>query len=114
MFRPQKAQQMTTPITIQTAQTIDTFGKRSKTYQSLDYNSFCNWSSYGGTEKDVNGVVSFEETAVLTMFYDPNARNDGRIINLLDNSIYEILSVENIEMRNQFMIVRVRKIAGSV
>jgi hypothetical protein len=112
MFRPQKAQQMTTPVIIQTAQIVDNFGKRTKTYENLSYNSFCNWSSYGGSERDVNGVISFEETAVLTMFYDPNAKNDGRIINLLDNSTYEILSVENIEMRNQFMILRVRKIAG--
>ena len=114
MFRPKKIAQMTTPIKIQVANSSFTLGRKEKTYEDVSDNSMCNWSSYNGTETSVNGIINIEETATLTTWFDENIKDDGRIKRLNDNAIFEILNVENIEMRNQFMIVKVRRIKGDV
>lgn len=112
MFRPQKTAQMTTPIRIQTVSYVDHLGQKRKNFQNVNYVSYANWSSYGGTEKEVDGVINIEETATLTTWYDENIVNEGQIIRLTDNAAFEIMNVENIEMRNQFMIIRVRRVDG--
>ena len=99
MFRPQKTAQMTTPIRIQTVSYVDHLGQKRKNFQNVNYVSYANWSSYGGT-------------ATLTTWYDENIVNEGQIIRLTDNAAFEIMNVENIEMRNQFMIIRVRRVDG--
>lgn len=75
----------------------------------LIYGSF---KTYGGTERDVNGVYSIEDTANIETWYDPRIKSDCRI-KLESGVTYEIINEpENIELRNQFMKFKVKRVKG--
>lgn len=72
---------------------------------------FCSFRTFGGTEKVVNDVIVVEDTATLETWYNPMITSDCAI--LIDGRKYEILGrPENIGMRNQFMLLKVRAIEG--
>ena len=112
MYRPTKGKQMTTPVQIQVPQTVsENLGVRTIEYADLPYVTFCNWASYGGTERDVNGVISVEKTATLTAWYDPNIKSDCRVVRLQDGKVFEVLGEpEDIELRHQYVVFKVRMI----
>lgn len=113
MYRPVEAAQMTTAIRLQTPTTTETLGVRKKTYANADGVVMANMKSYGGTETTVNGVLSVEDTAQIVCWYRPDIRSGCRIVRLSDGAVYEILGEpENIEMRNQFLKFKVRRVKG--
>lgn len=112
MYRPNKAAQMTTPFKIQKAEIKKVLGQTQKTYVDMPYTSFGNFSSYSGNESEVNGITVVEESNVLTTWFDPNFEITGRIIRLTDNAIFDILSVDNVEQRNKYSIIRLKRIKG--
>ncbi|MEE1046376.1 MAG: head-tail adaptor protein, partial [Clostridia bacterium] len=74
------------------------------------YGSF---RTFGGTERDINGVYSVEKTAVVETWFRPDIKSDCRIAVLQTGEIYEILGEpENIELRNQYLKFKVRQIKG--
>lgn len=76
----------------------------------LFYGSF---RTFGGTERNVNGVYSIENTAVIETWFRPDIKSDCRIAVLQTGEIYEILGEpENIELRNQYLKFKVRQIKG--
>lgn len=95
----------------------NSYGVNHKAYSSPEaYGDcrYCSFKTYGGTERDVNGVYSIEDTGVVETWFDPEITSDCRICLLpgFDN-IFEILgNPENIEMRNQYMRIKVRRIIG--
>lgn len=114
MYTNPKAAQTNTPVVFQIATAQDKLGKREKTYESVSYTSWCNWTEYSSNERDINNIASVEESATLYFrWYDSNAKTDGRVIRLTDNAVFEIISVENVEQRNKAMIVRVRRVKGN-
>lgn len=73
---------------------------------------YASFKSYGGTEKVVNDLYSIEDTANIETWYRPDIRSDCRIMRE-DGAIYKIINEpENINMRNQFMKFKVRRIKG--
>ena len=69
--------------------------------------------TYGGTERDVSGVFSVEETAVIETWYRPDITSECRIKVESTGAVFEILgSPENIEMRNQYLKFKVRRVKG--
>ncbi len=112
MWRPQKAQQMTTHCILQTQTIEDILGTRKKSYSdSFGFN--CNWASYGGTETTVNGVIVVEDTAQIITWYNPDIKAGCRIKRAADGAIFEILGEpENIEQRNMFLSFKVRRVKG--
>lgn len=74
---------------------------------------FCSAKSYGGTEKQVNGVTVIEDTWWIDAYFDPAFGKGDRIRFLDDNSEFEILaSPENINRRGQYMRFKVSRIGG--
>lgn len=73
---------------------------------------FCSFKGFGGTERELNDVFVVENTAVVETFFRPDIKNDCRLKLPLDNSEWEILNIENIEMRNQFLKIKVKSISG--
>lgn len=72
-----------------------------------------NMKTFGGTETTSNGVLSIEDTAQIVCWYRPDIRSDCRLIRLADNSAWEIIGEpENIEVRNQFLKFKVRRVKG--
>ena len=73
-----------------------------------------NFKTYGGTERDVNGVYSVEDTATVETWFRPDIKADCRIA-LADDptAIYEIINQpEDVELRHQYLRFRVRRVKG--
>ena len=113
MYRPTEAAQMTTETRLQTPTTTQTLGVSKKTYAEIDGIVRVNWKSYGGTETTSNGVLTVEDTAQVVCWYRPDIRSDCRLVRISDGAVYEIIGEpENIEMRNQFLKFKVRRVKG--
>lgn len=96
-----------------------TKGVREKGYQESETTLFCSFRTFGGSESTVNGVYSVVDTATLETWYTPDLTAADRIRILpTDGSsekgeLYEVLGTpENIEMRNQYLLCKVKKITG--
>ncbi len=73
---------------------------------------FGSFKTYGGTERDVNGVYSIEDTANIETWYRPDIKGNCRIARE-DGATYDIIGEpENISMRNQFLKFKVRRVKG--
>lgn len=92
-------------------------GVPHKTLPDLDkgFQIFCSFKSYGGTETNVDGLISIDDTADVQTWYRPDITSDCVVVNPLNNAQYEIMNEpENIEMRNQFLLFKVKRIKGGV
>lgn len=95
-----------------------TKGDRKKTYTEEPTTRFCSFRSFGGTESVVDGVYSLIDTATIETWYDPALTAAVRLRIFptdggLTYSDYEVMgSPENIEMRNQYLVCKVRKVSG--
>ena len=74
---------------------------------------FGSFKTYGGTERDVDGLYSVEDTAQIECWYDPQIKSDCRVYVCDTGATYEILGEpEDIALRHQFMKFKVRRIKG--
>lgn len=74
---------------------------------------FGSFRTYGGTETSVNDVLTVIDTAIIETWYRPDIKSDCHIMRPEDNAVYEIIGEpENINMRNQFLRFKVRRIKG--
>lgn len=115
MFTPKEASNMTTPVKLQVR--VDTMVSGAKEISYVDAPNdpqlFCNFKTYGGTESVNNGLLTIMNTASIVTWYRPDIKANCRLVLLLDNSIWEIISdPENIEMRNQYLMFKVKKVTG--
>ena len=86
-----------------------TIEEASKDDNNLFFGSF---KTYGGTERDVNGVYSIEDTANIETWYRPDIKGNCRVARE-DGATYDIIGEpENISMRNQFLKFKVRRVKG--
>lgn len=87
-------------------------GSTKKVYPQTGEVIYCSFKTYGGTEREVNGVTVVEDTANIETWYRPDITSDC-IIELAENVRYEIINQpENINLRNQFLKFKVRRIKG--
>ena len=103
-----------TPIRllIPTYETIK--GVSKKTFPTFENGEliFCNFKTYGGTEKVVNDIYSVEDTANIETWFRPDIKADCRIA-ISSNRVYEVIGEpENINERNQFCKFKVRRVKG--
>ena len=76
---------------------------------------WCSFKTFGGTEKVVNGVYSIENTATVETWYRPDIKSDCRIRLAETGEEYEnINDPENVKMRNQYCIFKVKRVKGGV
>lgn len=115
MIRLAKGAQKTMPYMRLVAIKTLVNGVTVKTYEPDGIVRFCNFSTYGGTERDVNGLLSVEDTAQVVTWYEPDIKASDRIRILETDADYEIIGEpENIELRKQEMTFKVRRIKGGV
>jgi len=75
----------------------------------------CSFKSYGGTETNVDGLISIEDTADIQTWYRPDITSDCIVVNPLNGAQYEIMNEpENVEMRNQFLLFKIKRVKGGV
>lgn len=90
-------------------------GVKKKTFPEISagvlfYGSF---KTYGGTERDVNGVYVVEDTANVETWFNPEIKSNCRIVLANNNAVYEIIGEpENVEMRNQYLLFKVQRVKG--
>lgn len=115
MYKPKEANSFTTPMKLQVRAEILVSGAKEITYTDAlnDPLVFCSFKTYGGTESVNNGLLTLVNTATVITWYRPEISGSCRLIRLQDNSIWEIIGEpENIEMRNQILILKVRRVTG--
>lgn len=110
------------PFVLLVPTTTTSSGVKKKTFPTIEAavenenNIFYgNFKTYGGTERDVNGVYSIEDTANVETWYRPDIKSDCRVARAIDGAIFEIMNEpEDIGLRHQFMKFKLRRIKGGV
>ncbi len=76
---------------------------------------FGSFKTYGGTEQNVNGIYSIQDTANIETWYRPDITSNCRIVRESDNAIFDIINEpEDIDQRHQFLKFKVKRIKGGV
>lgn len=98
---------------------IPTYGTKhgvaTKTFPAVSngitiYGSF---KTYGGTERNFDGIYTIEDTAVIETWYRPDVKSDCRIVVASTGAEYDIINEpENINMRSQFLRFKVKRVKG--
>lgn len=110
---------MTAPLSVPMLLLIPTetvsLGVTKKTYpdpkDGLPF--FGSFRTFGGTEREINGLYSVENTATIDTWYRDDIKADCRIALAQTGDVFEIVGEpENIEMRNQYMRIRVTAVKG--
>lgn len=90
-------------------------GVLTKRYPTPERNMllFASFRTFGGTEAFANDIYSVVDTATVETWYRPDITSGCRIMRAADGAVYEIVGEpENIEMRNQFLKCKVRRVKG--
>lgn len=117
-YRPDLDNTIPLILLVPTYKTVS--GVRKKTYptvskalQDKQNLFFGNLKTYGGTEREVNGVYSIEDTAVVETWYRPDITSECRVGVANSEAVYDIINEpENVNMRNQFLKFKVRRVKG--
>ena len=117
-YKPDLTNQIPLILLIPTYTTIS--GVTKKTFPSItealkdnDKLFFGSVKTYGGTEKDVNGVYSVIDTANIETWFRPDIKSDCRIARANDGAIFEIINEpEDINQRHQFLKFKVKRVKG--
>lgn len=116
-FRP--AAPFTTPIYILNPVYETVKGVRNPEYPDPedltdDDLIFGTFRSYGGTDTQSNDLIVVEKTGYIDTWYRPDILSNTRLYVIPTQDVYEILGdPEDIEMRHQYLKIRVRKIGGA-
>ena len=75
---------------------------------------FANLKSYGGSERVQNDLLVIEDTITLTTWYRPDILAGCRVRVMQSGATYEIINApENWDMRNQFLVCKLRRVVGN-
>lgn len=86
-------------------------GTLKQTYDTIGTTFYCSFRSFGGTERENNGITVVEDTATIETWFDPNITTNCKIV--IGGVNYEILGTpENIAMRNKWLRFKVRARRG--
>lgn len=106
---------LTVPLMLLKPTYSNAYGVDSKTFPAMEDGIliYGNFKTYGGTEHNVNGLYSVENTAYVETWYRPDIKSDCRIGVPETGEVYEIIGEpENIERRNQYIKMKVTQVKG--
>lgn len=109
------------PLILLTPNYVNKSGVETKTFLSVeeaiknkDNLFFGTFETYGGTERDTNGIYSIEDTANIKTWYRPDIKSECRIARANDGAIFEIINEpEDVNQRHQFLLFKVKRIKGN-
>ena len=89
-------------------------GVQVKTYAEKGILFFGSFKTYGGTEREANGVRIVEDTAQVRTWYKPEFAASGRVALASNPSkVYEIVGEpEDVEQRHQFTAMKLTRVQG--
>lgn len=114
-YFPEEIKRLNTPMKLMVVDRYEkTGGVKKPIYkEAKDSIIYCNFKSYGGTEKISDGKYVIEDTANITTYYRPDIQSNCLLIRLRDNAQFEILNEpENVEERNQYLKFKVKRFKG--
>lgn len=91
------------------------YGVDSKTFPEMSDGIliYGNFRTFGGTERQVNGLYSVENTATVETWFRPDIKSSCRIGVPQTGQVYDILGEpENIGMRNQYLRLKLIEVKG--
>ena len=72
-----------------------------------------NFKTYGGTEIVSDELYSIQDTAWVETWYRPDIKADCRVVVRDTGAVYEVYGEpENIELRNQYLKFKIRRVKG--
>lgn len=93
------------------------YGAAKKTFadpETVEDVFFGSFRTFGGTERIRNDVYTLEDTATIDCWYDPSIKADCAVYVCDTGRTYEIIGTpENIDLRNQYMSFKVRRVGGA-
>ena len=107
---------MVTPMRLQHRKITNVTGAKEATYTDAEMDPviMCNFKSKGGTEAVHNGQYIILDTATVQTWYRPDIKKGDRLILEQDGSAWDIKgNPENVEMRNQLLILKVQNAGGA-
>ena len=79
----------------------------------LDYVFYGSFRTFGGSETMENDLYAVVDTARIDTWFRPDIKSNCRIYLPATGDTYQIIgSPENIDMRNQYLQIRVEKLGG--
>lgn len=114
MLKP--PEQMVTPMRLQHRSITNVSGAKEATYADAEVDPIimCNFKSKGGTEAVHNGQYIILDTATVQTWYRPDIKKGDRLILEQDGSAWDIKgNPENVEMRNQLLILKLQNAGGA-
>lgn len=111
------------PLVLLVPTTTNVSGVVKKTFPSLEsvlytdspFIFYGTFKTYGGTERDENGVYSIIDTANIETWYRPDIKSNCRVARASDGAIFEIINEpEDIDQRHQFLKFKIRRVKGNV
>lgn len=110
-FKPAYPYSTAVELLIPTYSTVK--GVQTKTFPAEGVIINCSWKTYGGTETNNNDVYTVVDTANVETWYRPDIKSDCRLKVLSTGDVYEIKGKpENVNMRNQYIRMKVQAIEG--
>lgn len=110
-FKP--AFPFSTPIELYIPTYTMSKGVQIKSFPKTGIRLNCSWKTYGGTETTTNDLFTVLDTAIVETWYRPDIKADCIIKLIPTGQEYEIIgNPENIQMRNQFIKLKVRAVEG--
>lgn len=112
MYRPKNP--FTTPFMILNPMYKEELGKLIPIYPEEGVIILASFKTFGGTEIVANGVLAVQDTGEVETWYTPDIKKDTHLKCMDDGKVYEVIGTpENIEMRNQFLKLKVNSLRGS-
>lgn len=112
MFRPSEISQLTTAMQILEPSSDIVLGVLKKHYKEGDI-FFCNFKTYGGTERSSNDIRIVEDTADIVTWYRPDINSGVRIKRCSDGAVFDVIGTpEDIEQRHQIMKFKIQRVKG--
>ena len=112
-YKPQNT--FSTALVLLTPTYTTVNGVRKKTFPAVEDGApfFASFKTYGGTERDVNGVYSVEDTANIETWFRPDITSGCRVAIAGTSAVYDIVGEpENLDMRNQFLKFKITRVKG--
>lgn len=102
-----------TPLKLLASTTTKVAGVSKKSFADDGPVILASFKTYGGTEREINGVTVVEDTATVETFFRPDITADSGILNTENGQTYEVIGPpENIEMRSHYLRFKVRAVKG--
>lgn len=113
-YKPSKA--FDTPMLLFTvSHYVNWNGVQQPVYKTTGILFYGSFATYGGTETTVNGIMVVEDTATVETWYRPEFKAEGRVSLATAPGVYQYEIVgepENIEQRNLYTKMKLRRIRG--